>query len=566
LDNKLKDLKELDQNNKSQRLLSQLYFWGLILLVVALPLSRFMMSVAQFSLSSILILQFMSMDKIRHFNKRFTAYQKVLLFIPYFFYWAYLSLGQIMGKFLRKENLPAIVFTSLYVLHVIGLLFSVDFDYALKDLRIKLPLLVLPIIFTVSPLLDKKKFRTLMLFFATAVIAGTLISTYILLVRDIGNLRDISIFISHIRFGLLISIAIFIMGYYAIRDTEFNIYIRLLFAGLAGWLMFYLLLSASMTGMVVLFIAVFVMAIHYTLKKKNLYSRIITVVLILTPIILLVFIMGVITDVYKVHRLDLSALDKKTELGNYYWHDTTNLQTENGYYVWIYIATNEVRGAWNEISDLDFDGNDNRGQELKHTLFRYMTSKGLRKDAAGVAALTPEDVALIEEGEASSHYDDRSVLYIRLYKIIWETQQYFRTGNPSGHSAMQRIEYWKTSWLIIKQHPLIGVGTGDMNIAFEKQYEMMDSPLEPEFRWRSHNQFLSIAVGFGIVGILWFLFALLYPPIKTGRLTDYFYLSFFIIILVSMLSEDTIETQTGVTLFALFTSLFLFGKKDKTPI
>lgn len=471
-----------------------------------------------------------------------------------------------MGKFLRKENLPAIVFTSLYLLHVIGLLFTVDFDYALKDLRIKLPLLVLPIIFTVSPSLDKKKFRSIMLFFAIAVVAGTLISTYILFVKDVDNLRDISIFISHIRFGLLISIAIFTMGYYSIRKEGFNNYIRLLFAGLTGWLMLYLLLSASMTGMVVLFIAVFVMAIHYTLKKKNVYSRIITVSMLLTPIIMMVFIMGVITDVYKIHRLDFSTLDKQTALGNYYWHDTTNLQTENGYYVWLYISTNELRDAWNEVSKLDFDGKDNRGQELKHTLFRYMTSKGLRKDAAGITAMTPKDISLVEEGEASSHYDDRSVFYIRLYKIIWETQQYFRTGNPSGHSAMQRIEYWKTSWLIIKQHPLIGVGTGDMNIAFAKQYEIMDSPLEPEFRWRSHNQFLSIAVGFGIVGILWFLVALLYPPIKTGRMTDYFYLAFFVIMVVSMLSEDTIETQTGVTMFALFTSLFLFGKKDKTPI
>ena len=563
---KSKELKQINQYNKAHKLLSQLYFWGLVLLVISLPFSKFMMSVAQFSLSAVLILDFMSMDKIEWFKKRFPAYQKVILIIPFFLYWVITSLGQILKKFLRKENLPAIVFTSLYVLHVLGLLFTVDFDYALKDLRIKLPLFVLPIIFTISPSLDKKKFRSLMLFFATAVIAGTLISTYILLVREIGNLRDISIFISHIRFGLLISIAIFTLAYYATRKEEFNIYIRLLFAGMVGWLMLYLLLSASMTGMVVLFIAIFVMAIHYTLKKKNTYSRIITVTLLLTPVIILVFIMGVITDVYKIHRLDLSSLDKQTELGNYYWHDTANLQTENGYYVWLYIATNEVKDAWNQVSNYDFDGQDSRGQELKHTLYRYMTSKGLRKDAGGVAALTTQDIALIEEGEASSHYDDRSVFYIRLYKIIWETQQYFRTGNPSGHSAMQRIEYWKTSWLIINEHPLIGVGTGDMNIAFEKQYEIMDSPLEPEFRWRSHNQFLSIAVGFGIIGIIWFLVILLYPPIKKGRMTDYFYFSFFVIMVVSMLSEDTIETQTGVTMFALFTSLFLFGKKDKTPI
>jgi hypothetical protein len=116
--------------------------------------------------------------------------------------------------------MPAIVFFSLYVLHLIGLMFTVDFDYALKDLRIKLPLLVLPIIFTVSEPLNWKKFRMLMLFFVAAVVAGTFISTYILITQDVVNLREISIFISHIRFSLLIGISIFTLGYFGITQKD----------------------------------------------------------------------------------------------------------------------------------------------------------------------------------------------------------------------------------------------------------------------------------------------------------------------------------------------------------
>ena len=557
---------KINPNIKVQNLLPHLYFWGLVLMIISLPFSKFMMSVAQFTLSGILILEFMSLDKVTRLFKRYPVYISIFLIFPAFLYWTMESMRKIFFKFFRKENLPAIIFTSLYFLHIVGLLFTIDFDYALKDLRIKLPLLVLPVIFSVTESLSNKKFRTLMLFFTAAVIVGTFVSLYVMFTQEVGDLRDISIFISHIRFGLLISIAIFTLGYYATRNNIFNKYIRLLFLILTGWLILYLIISASMTGLIVLFFAVFVMAIHYSLKKKNLYSRIATVILLLTPIILLVFIMGVITDVYKIHKVDFTKLDTQTSSGAYYWHDTTNLQTENGYYVWIYVATDEAREAWNKRSTYDFDGKDCKGQELKHTLIRYLTSKGLRKDGAGVEKLTIEDIALIEGGEASYHYHERSGFYIRLYKIIWETQQYFRTGNPSGHSAMQRIEYWKTSALIIMQHPLFGVGTGDMNIAFEQQYERMDSPLQPEFRWRSHNQFLSITVGFGLVGIIWFLIVLLYPPIKTGRMTDYFYLAFFVIMVVSMISEDTIETQVGVTIFAFFTSLFLFGKKDKSSI
>jgi hypothetical protein len=543
-----------------------MYFWGLVMMIVSIPLSRYMMSVSQFTLSGILILEFVSLDQFRKYLKRYPVYIHLFLFIPVVIFGILKSIRDIFRTFFRKENMPAIVFASLYVLHLIGLLFTVDFDYALKDLRIKLPLLVLPVILSVSDSLDWKKFRMLMIFFVASVIFGTFVSTFILITRDIDNLRDISIFISHIRFSLLISIAMFALAYFLTPQAGFKPYMRVIFMIAIGWLGIYLLLSASITGIVVLLIAVFVMALYYTMKKRNIYSRISLVMLILAPTILFVYLMGVITDVYKVHKIDLDNLDKQTAQGNHYWHDLSNLQTENGYYVWLYICTDELRASWNEKSKYDFDGEDSKGQLIKYTLIRYMTSRGLRKDAEGVRQLTDEDVKLIESGEASHHYHERSVFYIRLYKIIWEVQQYLRTGDPSGYSAMQRIEYWKTSLQIIKQHPLIGVGTGDMNIAFERQYEIMNSLLKPEFRWRSHNQFFSIGVGFGIIGILWFIICLIFPAMQLKRFSDYFYLSFFVIMIVSMISEDTIETQAGVTIFAFFTSLFLFGKKNVNSI
>ncbi len=543
-----------------------MYFWGLVLMIISIPMSKYMMSVSQFTLTGILILEFIHLERVKSFFKKTKWYLIIIMVIPMALIWAGKSISQIFSIFFRSKNLPAIVFFSLYLMHVIGLLFTVDFDYALKDLRVKLPLLVLPVVISVSEPLGWKKFRLLMLLFATAVIAGTLYSTHYLLTKDIHDLREISIFISHIRFSLLISISIFILSYFAIRGRDLPKYFRSILLIFTVWLLFYLVLSASVTGLVVLILTMFVLAVFYTLKKKSLYSRIATVILFIAPIVLLVFIMGIISDVYKVHRVDFSTLEKQTALGATYEHDTTKMQTENGYYVNLYIATNEMRQAWNKRSTYDFDGKDKKTQEIKYTLIRYLTSKAYRKDAKGVEMLSEEDITLIEDGEASAHYHEHSDFYIRLYKIIWEAQQYLRKGDPSGHSAMQRVEFWKTSILIIKQYPVFGVGTGDMNIAFKRQYELMKSPLEPEFRWRSHNQFLSITVGFGLIGLIWFIVVLLYPPIKTGRMTDYFYMTFFVIMMLSMISEDTIESQAGVTIFAFFTSLFLFGKKDKTPI
>ena len=76
---------------------------------------------------------------------------------------------------------------------------------------------------------------------------------------------------------------------------------------------------------------------------------------------------------------------------------------------------------------------------------------------------------------------------------------------------------------------------------------------------RSHNQYLAITVAFGIVGLLWYLFSLLYPlSVKDNR--NYLYLVFLFILLFSMLTEDTLETQIGVTLFAFFNSFLVFTK------
>ena len=108
---------------------------------------------------------------------------------------------------------------------------------------------------------------------------------------------------------------------------------------------------------------------------------------------------------------------------------------------------------------------------------------------------------------------------------------------------------------------LIGIGTGDINSAFQLQYEKMGSKLDPAFRWRTHNQYLAIFVTFGAVGLLWFMFSLFFPAARLQKYGDYYYLTFFMIFMLSMFSEDTLETQVGVTQFAFFSSYYLFLKK-----
>jgi O-antigen ligase len=82
--------------------------------------------------------------------------------------------------------------------------------------------------------------------------------------------------------------------------------------------------------------------------------------------------------------------------------------------------------------------------------------------------------------------------------------------------------------------------------------------LEQRWRLRAHNQYLSIAIGMGLVGLIWFLFTLFYPLLKLNMHANFLYVSFFAIAIISFLTEDTLETQAGVTFFAAFNSYFLF--------
>lgn len=540
-----------------------MYFFGLAMLVAALPLSKFMMSVAQFFLVGVFILDGIKREEVLDFFGEKSRKNILLLIIPYSVGW---SVKSVLGKFKRffsSDNIPAIALSSLYLLHLIGLIYTVDFDYALKDLRIKLPILLLPLIFSTMPTIDRTQFRRLMLIFVGAVVLATFISIYFLLTEPITDMREISRLISHIRFSLLICIAIFILAYWILKKNPFSLKWKLILLATFTWLIAYLIIATSITGLVVLIATAIILLIVlvFQVTKSWWMKSAFLVFLVVIPIAVVSYLISIVNDVYNFHPVNFEQLDKTTSEGNPYWHDLTNEQVENGYYVWLYINFDEMEEAWNARSEYDFYGPDNRGQELRYTLIRFLTSKGYRKDADGVNKLTDEEIRLVEDGEASIVYHEKPQLYVRIYKIIWEYQQYQLTANPSGHSVMQRFVYARTALSIIKENPWFGVGTGDLNKAFENKYRQLDTKLDEQFRWRSHNQFLAITVAFGLVGLAWFLFSLLYPPIVTQRFSDYFYLSFFLVIFFSMFAEDTFETQAGVTIFAFFSSLYLFAKK-----
>ncbi|PKP03947.1 MAG: hypothetical protein CVU14_01080 [Bacteroidetes bacterium HGW-Bacteroidetes-9] len=529
-------------------------FYAMILIAMSIPLSEFGMSISQFLLLGLWI------HEGADFKKGLSKGGKPVNRIKNYFITVGLNVG---GKFRMLFNNPAaLVVISLYFIHVAGVLYTTDLNYALKDLRIKLPLLSLPVIISTSAALSKERLTRLLTFFILAVFAGTVSGTYILLTRHVSDPREISIFISHIRFGLTICFSIFILFYFLYKKvfsgTTANIVVGI---GII-WLFFFLFLLESVTGLVIAGLLIYIFILLGAFRIKPLYFKVIVVlVLAISPVFTLNLFRHEVRQFNNVEKVDFSSLEKYTSHGTPYIHDTCSYGVEKGKYIGLYMAPAELRQEWNKRSNLSYDGLDNKGQELCHTLVRYLNSKNLRKDADGVWSLKEEEIRQIENGVANAAYLERFSFRSRIDQMVMGYTNYVKHGDPNASSVMQRVEYWKTSAYIIKHHWLTGVGTGDLNLAFSNAYKEMGSKLEDAFRYRSHNQFLAIFVAFGVFGLLWFLFTLFYPPFLTGKYNDYYYLVFFVIIFMSMLTEDTLETQAGATFFAFFNALLLFGRK-----
>lgn len=508
---------------------SELFYFGLVLMMISLPLSRFGMSVAQFLLAG-----------------------------------AWLLEGDLRSKWQRiRHNSPAIIFISLFILHLAGLIHTSDFEYGFKDIRTKLPLLILPLLLVSASPISGSRMILLWWFYIGAILAGTLISASLLLFRDITDTRQIFPFISHIRFSLNLCIGFFAALYLFLKHYRTNRRIQTILFLIMGWMFFFLLISGSLTGLSILAIVFAGFAVAALLSVRNIYKRLTAAAVLLVAVILAGFYVHDIVKSYHTPYLsDTSGLEEFSPSGSRYVHDTVGWPVESGRYSGLYIASGELRETWNRRSNLDYDGEDLRGQPLSGTLIRYLSSKGLRKDSAGVAQLTEKDIGAIEKGVANVEYLNKFSFRPRIYSMIWEYDSYRRGGNPGGHTLMQRMEFWKASVGIITDNFWFGVGTGDVQQAFDRQYKEMDSPLKPELRWRAHNQFLAIFIAFGLFGFLWFVFTLIYPPLKTGRIKDFLYTVFFAIILLSMMTEDTLETQAGATLFAFMNAFLLFNRKE----
>jgi len=119
----------------------------------------------------------------------------------------------------------------------------------------------------------------------------------------------------------------------------------------------------------------------------------------------------------------------------------------------------------------------------------------------------------------------------------------------------------KAGLIVAYRNFWIGTGTGDIDDEYKSLYIERHSQLDSQYRHRAHNQFLTFFVSFGVIGGVLCFIAIFYPVILEFKFKNYLFGVFFLIMILSMLTDDTLETTTGVVFISYFYSLFLWGEK-----
>jgi hypothetical protein len=454
------------------------------------------------------------------------------------------------------QNKTAFYFSFIYFIFLFGLIYTKNFDVAFGDLKTKLPFLAFPLIISTSPKLSPKDFKFMMLIFVVSITASISVSLFNILFTDVLFFRKAFPFISHIRLSLAVVVSLSILFFYSINQNSKLKYEILIYILLAIYLSFSMIVLELMTGVVLLSILV-ISTLVYMLIKNRKFAKIIMFFIVLFNMVVIYIVVYEYKSYFGHFNKDENKVKELTINGNSY-SQINYLPYENGRKIGLNVCWIELEKEWEKKSGFKFNSQDLSEQQLKYTIIRYLNSKGLSKDSVGISKLSDKDISYIERGIANYEYINDLSYKKRLYKIFWEIGLKSRGASIAGHSVLQRFLLWETAIELISDNPLFGVGTGDITDEFEEQLLNKGFSLK-KFNYRPHNQFLSFFVTYGIIGGLIIVFLIFYPPIKLNAFNSYLFLSFFVTMIFSMLWEDTVESQVGVTMFMFLYCLHLFG-------
>lgn len=131
-------------------------------------------------------------------------------------------------------------------------------------------------------------------------------------------------------------------------------------------------------------------------------------------------------------------------------------------------------------------------------------------------------------------------------------------------STASRILMWRTSTELIKENPLLGVGTGDVKDALVQRNTEKGYIDVAKRNMNAHNQFLNSWVAIGVFGFLFLLGVFALPFVFPPTQENFIYRIIIFALFASLLAESFLETQAGIIPVAFWMCLLARFTDSKT--
>jgi len=320
------------------------------------------------------------------------------------------------------SNKSALLLMSIPVLYLIGLCFTKNFSAGIQEFNKSIYWFIFAFVLGSSkPITYKNSFRLLSIYIlAVSVAAGA--SIHKLLCLDSSHFfdfRSVS-WIDHIPFSFQIAFTIWLVIYF-IYTGKLSTIQKTFLSILVVFLIIVLLSLKSINGYLyfgVMSFTAFLMLIWRAKKRFIKIAYLSGLILLLT--IPTCYVYHCVKEFYNTTEYKVDEIDRFTANENPYKHNFDNKSKENGNYIFLFICEKELIPLWNAHSVTPYESKTTNGFPFRLVIFRYMTSKGLRKDAEGFAQLTPKDIENIEKEIPNYIYaKSKFSIYPRIYESIW---------------------------------------------------------------------------------------------------------------------------------------------------
>jgi len=150
----------------------------------------------------------------------------------------------------------------------------------------------------------------------------------------------------------------------------------------------------------------------------------------------------------------------------------------------------------------------------------------------------------------------------RLDNTRFDATQMNSAEAANNFSVTARVYSYQVAWLLVQQHPLLGVSKPQLTAAMASQYGYLFPQINPAKYVLPHNQYLYNLAAYGAIGLLLFLLGFYYCLWVGIRERNILLLLMYLIVSLSFLVEYTLESNIGVVVGLFFLLLAAVPERE----